>query len=136
VSADYSYTGDSTSLLNQSGGILVTRPSYSLANLRFGVQSGPSEASLNIRNLTNAKPNLGDIGYNANQWFTREFMQWIMPVRTEARVQLIEQPFPIGQESLLDGFESPVPIAADESVQSLADIPGLAGRFGVANIKL
>jgi hypothetical protein len=64
VSADYSSTGDSTSLLNQSGGILVTRPSYSLANLRFGVQSGPSETSLNIRNLTNAKPNLGDIGYN------------------------------------------------------------------------
>jgi outer membrane receptor protein involved in Fe transport len=51
-------------LLNQSGGILATRPSYSLANLRFGVQRGPSELSLNIRNLTNAKPNLGDIGYN------------------------------------------------------------------------
>jgi outer membrane receptor protein involved in Fe transport len=64
VSADYSYTGDSTSLLNQSGGILATRPSYSLANLRFGIHRGPSELSLNIRNLTNAKPNLGDIGYN------------------------------------------------------------------------
>jgi L-alanine-DL-glutamate epimerase-like enolase superfamily enzyme len=76
------------------------------------------------------------LGVDANQGFTREFMQWIMPVLTEARVQLIEQPFPIGQESLLDGFESPVPIAADESVQSLADIPGLAGRFSVANIKL
>lgn len=64
VSADYSYTGDSTSLLNQSGGVLMTRPSYSLANLRFGVQSGSHELSLNVRNLTNAKPNLGDIGYN------------------------------------------------------------------------
>jgi len=29
-----------------------------------------------------------------------------------------------------------IPIAADESVQSLADIPGLVGRFRVVNIKL
>jgi L-Ala-D/L-Glu epimerase len=76
------------------------------------------------------------LGVDANQGFTREFMQWIMPVLIEARVELIEQPFPIGQESLLDGFQSPIPIAADESVQSLEDIPALVGRFSVANIKL
>ena len=76
------------------------------------------------------------LGIDANQGFTREFLEWIMPVLIETRVQLIEQPFPIGQESLLDGFQSPIPIAADESVQSLADIPGLVGRFSVANIKL
>ena len=36
---------------------------YSLANLRFGVKQDKQEVSLNIHNLTNAKPNLGDIGY-------------------------------------------------------------------------
>ena len=59
-----------------------------------------------------------------------------MPVLVENRVDLIEQPFPIGQESLLDGFRSPIPIAADESVQTLLDIPTLVGRFDVVNIKL
>jgi iron complex outermembrane recepter protein len=63
VSADYSYTGNSQALLNGGGGAESTRPSYSLANLRFGVDHDKSEASLNIHNLTNAKPNLGDIGY-------------------------------------------------------------------------
>ena len=63
IEADYSYTGDSMSLLNGGGGALATRPSYSLADLRFGIQRGRSEMSLNIHNLTNAKPNLGDIGY-------------------------------------------------------------------------
>ena len=63
VSADYSYTGNSTSLLNGGSGALSTRPGYSLANLRFGVQHEKSEVSLNVHNLTNAKPNLGDIGY-------------------------------------------------------------------------
>src|SRR5437868_12547601 len=38
-------------------------------------------------------------------------------ILVENRVDLIEQPFPIGQERLLDNFHSPIPIAADESVQ-------------------
>jgi iron complex outermembrane receptor protein len=63
VSADYSFTGNSVSLLVGGGGSEATRPSFSLVNLRFGVSRGPSELSVNIRNLFNAKPNLGDIGY-------------------------------------------------------------------------
>ncbi len=63
VSADYSYTGNSVSVLNGGGGAEATRPSYSLADMRFGVDDGPTEVSLNVHNLTNAKPNLGDIGY-------------------------------------------------------------------------
>jgi iron complex outermembrane receptor protein len=63
VSADYSYTGDSVALLNGGYGVESTRPAYSLANLRFGIDRKESEVSLNIHNLTNAKPNLGDIGY-------------------------------------------------------------------------
>jgi L-alanine-DL-glutamate epimerase-like enolase superfamily enzyme len=56
--------------------------------------------------------------------------------RVEMRVSLIEQPLPIGQEAQLNGFRSPIPLAADESVQSLADVPALVGRFSVVNIKL
>jgi outer membrane receptor for monomeric catechols len=63
VSTDYSYTGNSVSLLVSGGGAQATRPAYSLVNLRFGVQRGQSELSLNLHNLFNAKPNLGDIGY-------------------------------------------------------------------------
>jgi outer membrane receptor protein involved in Fe transport len=63
ISVDYSYTGDSLSLLNGGGGATATRPSYSLVNTRFGMDWGKSELAINIRNLTNAKPNLGDIGY-------------------------------------------------------------------------
>jgi outer membrane receptor protein involved in Fe transport len=64
ISADYSFTGDSISLLNSGGGAFATRPSYSLVNLRFGVEHADTQVSLNVKNLTNAKPNLGDIGYN------------------------------------------------------------------------
>lgn len=63
VSSDYSYQGNSISLLVGGGGNEATRPGFSLVNLRFGIDRGPSELSLNIHNLFNAKPNLGDIGY-------------------------------------------------------------------------
>jgi iron complex outermembrane recepter protein len=63
VSADYSYTGDSVALLNGGYGKEATRRAYSLANLRCGINHQQQEFSLNVHNLTNAKPNLGDIGY-------------------------------------------------------------------------
>jgi L-alanine-DL-glutamate epimerase-like enolase superfamily enzyme len=76
------------------------------------------------------------LGVDANQGFIRASLERLMPTLVEARVALIEQPFPIGQETLLDGLQSPIPIAADESVQCLADLYGLAGRCAVVNIKL
>jgi outer membrane receptor protein involved in Fe transport len=63
VAADYSYTGNSTSLLNGGSGLMGERPPFSLVNARFGVKHEKQELSLNFHNLTNAKPNLGDIGY-------------------------------------------------------------------------
>src|SRR6185437_11184858 len=58
VSADYSYAGNSVSTLVGSGNREVaTRPAYSLVNMRFGVQREQMEVSLNIHNITNAKPN-------------------------------------------------------------------------------
>lgn len=73
---------------------------------------------------------------DANQGFTRTSLEKLIPVLLEARVGIIEQPFPIGQEAWLDGFQSPIPIAADESVQGCQNIASLVGRFNVINIKL
>ena len=76
------------------------------------------------------------LGVDANQGFTRASLADLLPTLIEARVGLIEQPFPIGREADLEGLRSPIPIAADESVQDLKDVAGLVGRFNVVNIKL
>jgi L-alanine-DL-glutamate epimerase-like enolase superfamily enzyme len=76
------------------------------------------------------------LGVDANQGLSRSSLEQLMPTLVQTHTKLIEQPFTIGQEALLDGFQSPIPIAADESVQTLADVPGLVGRFNVMNIKL
>ena len=42
------------------------------------------------------------LGVDANQGFTRDFLERLMPVLVETDVKLIEQPFRIGQESQLE----------------------------------
>jgi L-alanine-DL-glutamate epimerase-like enolase superfamily enzyme len=76
------------------------------------------------------------IGVDGNQGFSRAALADLLPVLVDARVRLIEQPFPIGREADLDGLRSPFPVAADESAQDLQDVAGLVGRFDVINIKL
>jgi L-alanine-DL-glutamate epimerase-like enolase superfamily enzyme len=88
-----------------------------------------------VRAVRRARPEAW-LAVDANQGFTRASLADLMPVLVEARVGLIEQPFPIGREADLDGLRSPIPIAADESVQDLNDVAGLVGRFNVVNIKL
>ncbi len=102
--------------------------------IKLKLTGEPSDAE-RVRAVREAR---GDVwlGVDANQGFTRASLEKLMPTLLDTRVELVEQPFPIGQEALLDGFESPIPVAADESVQSLADVPALVGRFEVMNITL
>jgi L-alanine-DL-glutamate epimerase-like enolase superfamily enzyme len=88
-----------------------------------------------VRAVRAARPDVW-LGVDANQGFDFASLERLMPTLTEANVSLLEQPFPVGKESMLDGFRSPIPVAADESVQCLSDLPSLVGRFDVINIKL
>jgi L-alanine-DL-glutamate epimerase-like enolase superfamily enzyme len=88
-----------------------------------------------VRAVRAARPEAW-LAVDANQGFTRASLAELMPVLVDARVGLIEQPFPIGREADLDGLRAPIPIAADESAQQLKDVEGLVGRFDVVNIKL
>lgn len=76
------------------------------------------------------------LGVDANQGFERRDLDWLVEALVEHRVSLLEQPLARGREADLEGYTSPVPIAADESALGLADLPGLVGRFDVVNIKL
>jgi L-alanine-DL-glutamate epimerase-like enolase superfamily enzyme len=54
----------------------------------------------------------------------------------EFGVELIEQPVRAGDDALLDGVQSPIPLCADESCQDRADLARCAGRYAAINIKL
>jgi L-Ala-D/L-Glu epimerase len=88
-----------------------------------------------VRAVRAARPEVW-MGVDANQGYTIDKLPGLIPVLVECDIKLLEQPLARGRESDLDGFKCPIPIAADESALSLADVPGLVGRFQVVNIKL
>jgi len=88
-----------------------------------------------VRAVREARPDVW-IGVDANQGYQIGTLNELMGELVRAKVSLLEQPLPRGRESDLQGFISPMPIAADESALSLADLPGLIGRFQIVNIKL
>jgi len=51
-------------------------------------------------------------------------------------VEMIEQPLPAGEDGALDGAARPVPLCADESCHTAADLDRLVGRYDQVNIKL
>jgi L-Ala-D/L-Glu epimerase len=97
--------------------------------------TGETNDGERVSAVRGARPDVW-LGIDANQGFSRAHLDELMPTLIAARVALIEQPFPVGQEPSLDQLGSPIPIAADESVQGLSDLPALVARFNVINIKL
>ncbi|MBS0422758.1 MAG: dipeptide epimerase [Proteobacteria bacterium] len=120
---------------NEPGKMALDARSYEGAQaIKLKLTGEPVDAD-RVRAVREVCPTVW-LGVDANQGFTRASLETLMPVLVAARVELIEQPFKIGAEHLLDGVDSPIPFAADESVQTLSDVPKLSGRFQVMNIKL
>jgi len=88
-----------------------------------------------VRSIRAARPDVW-MGVDANQGYTLSALPALIRGLCEQRVLLLEQPLPRGRESDLQDFDSLIPIAADESVLSLAELPRAVGRFHVVNIKL
>jgi L-alanine-DL-glutamate epimerase-like enolase superfamily enzyme len=88
-----------------------------------------------VHAIRSARPDAW-LGVDGNQGFAIGQLDALVAAMAELGVSLIEQPIARGRESDLQGYRSPIPIAGDESILSLADVPGAAGRFDVINIKL
>lgn len=76
------------------------------------------------------------LAVDANQGLNPTSYDELLPTLVEARVGLLEQPFPVDRDRYLDGLGAPLPIAADESVQDRSDLERMHGRCQVINIKL
>jgi len=51
-------------------------------------------------------------------------------------VKVIEQPFPVGRDETIRHLPRNIPFAADESVQTVSDLPRLKRIYDIVNIKL
>ena len=76
------------------------------------------------------------LGVDGNQGFAAGQLDALIAGLLAQDVGLLEQPVARGREADLDGLRSPIPLAGDESILSLADIAPSVGRYDVVNIKL
>lgn len=76
------------------------------------------------------------IAVDANQSWTRELLERILPTLVELGVEMVEQPVRRGDDAQLDGMTSLLPLAADESCTDRHSLDALHGRYQLINIKL
>jgi L-alanine-DL-glutamate epimerase-like enolase superfamily enzyme len=73
---------------------------------------------------------------DANEALSFEELRRLAPELAKLGVQLIEQPLKAGEDEDLEGYDSPVPLCADESLHTRAELAVCAKRYDAINIKL
>jgi L-alanine-DL-glutamate epimerase-like enolase superfamily enzyme len=73
---------------------------------------------------------------DANEGWSDRHLTEVMPALAEFGVELIEQPLPSGDDAALARVPHPIPVCADESCHTSADLDRLAGKYEAVNIKL
>ena len=73
---------------------------------------------------------------DANQGWDFALLQEVVPKCTTLGLGMIEQPLPRGADAELEGYASPITLAADESCLDTTELATAARRYGMINIKL
>ena len=73
---------------------------------------------------------------DANESWSPEHYRKIVPEIHELGVELIEQPFPANADEVLENLDHPIPVCADESCHTTADLRRLTNRYDMINVKL
>jgi L-alanine-DL-glutamate epimerase-like enolase superfamily enzyme len=73
---------------------------------------------------------------DANEALSFDDLRRLAPDFARLDVLLIEQPLPAGADEPLEGWPSPVPLCADESLHTRAELADCARRYAYVNIKL
>jgi len=97
------------------------------------------DEKVDIRHVTETAAAFGDrmkIGVDVNQGWNIGKLADLAPAFRDLDISMIEQPLPRGGDEELEGFESPVPLCADESCLNTDEFEQAARRYQVINIKL
>ncbi|MCK7597176.1 L-Ala-D/L-Glu epimerase [Microbulbifer sp. CAU 1566] len=73
---------------------------------------------------------------DANEAWSAEGLPELCQSLADSGVAMLEQPLPVGEDASLANFSHPLPICADESCHTRADLPRLQGLYDMVNIKL
>ena len=88
-----------------------------------------------LQAIRDARPDAALV-IDVNQGWSRQQLDNYLPGLVEVGVAMVEQPLPRGQDSDLEGIDSPIPLGADESIIHLGEYDDVAPFYDVINIKL
>jgi L-alanine-DL-glutamate epimerase-like enolase superfamily enzyme len=96
---------------------------------------GGADDIARVAAVRSAAPGAGLI-VDANEALDFDALSRLAPDFARLGVRLIEQPLKAGEDEALEGFDSPVPLCADESLHTRAELDACARRYACVNIKL
>src|SRR5205823_5118414 len=73
---------------------------------------------------------------DANESWSPDHYEKIVPALKKLAVEVVEQPFPTDADEALEALEHPISVCADESCHTSADLARLRNRYDVINVKL
>jgi L-alanine-DL-glutamate epimerase-like enolase superfamily enzyme len=114
--------------MGQAARLHATRP---MLKLKIG---GPDDLDA-VAAVRTAAPRSRLI-VDANEALSFEDLRRLAPEFARLDVKLVEQPLPAHEDGALEGYASPVPLCADESLHTRAELADCARRYGFVNIKL
>jgi len=82
-----------------------------------------------------ARPD-AELVVDANQGWDFKQLKEVIPKCVDLDLGMIEQPLPRGGDEMLEGFDSPITLAADESCLDTSELETAAQRYSMINIKL
>ncbi|MGA1032996.1 MAG: dipeptide epimerase [Aquiluna sp.] len=88
-----------------------------------------------VQAVRNARPDAALV-IDANQAWTRELLEELIPELAQLGVKMVEQPLMRGQDEELDGLKSEIPIGVDEGCLNLTEYQLVSKNYDVVNIKL
>ena len=99
------------------------------------VKVGIGDPLAQIRAIRAGAPDAA-IVIDANQaWDLDDLKRYTEPLK-DLGVEMIEQPVAVGNDEILDGYSSALPLCADESCATTDDLERLHGLYSMVNIKL
>jgi L-alanine-DL-glutamate epimerase-like enolase superfamily enzyme len=99
------------------------------------VKVGIGDPIEQISAIRQGSPNAA-IVIDANQAWTVEDLDRFAEGLKGLNVEMVEQPLALDNDEALRGYESLLPLCADESCDTRADLERLAGLYDIVNIKL
>jgi L-alanine-DL-glutamate epimerase-like enolase superfamily enzyme len=88
-----------------------------------------------ITAVCNARPD-AEIVVDVNQGWSFSQLVELAPHFKALDVTMIEQPLPQGEDDVLEGYQSPITLCADESCLDTSELEQASRRYQMVNIKL